>query len=146
MVFGSGKRTNVIRTAGLAAVVFGLALASCSSVSSNTPRFDWLIPPPTDATLTIDSNPRGALASTSNGGTCQTPCELSVPVIEPFTVTFTLDGYLPQTFSIRPVPVEKSALIDQTPDRLEPNPVLAELKPAPPPPPEPPPVKRRQRP
>jgi hypothetical protein len=137
----------VIRTAGLAAVVFGLALASCSSVSSNTPRFDWLIPPPTDATLTIDSSPRGALASTSNGGTCQTPCELSVPVIEPFTVTYTLDGYLPQTFSVRPVPVQKSALIDETPARLEPNPVLAELKPAPPPPPpEPPLVNKRRRP
>jgi hypothetical protein len=126
-------------------MIFGFALASCSSVSSNTPRFDWLAPS-TDATLTIDSSPRGALASTSNGGICQTPCELSVPVIEPFTVTYTLDGYLPQTFSVRPVPLEKSALIDETPARLEPNPVLAELRPAPPPPPEPPLVKRPRRP
>jgi hypothetical protein len=53
---------------------------------------------------------------------------------------------LPQTFSVRPVPLEKSALIDETPARLEPNPVLAELRPAPPPPPEPPLVKRPRRP
>ena len=70
----------------------------------------------------------------------------SVPVVETFTVTYTLDGYLPQTVSVRPVPVKKTALIDTTPARLEPNPVLAELKPAPPPPPEPPLVKGRRRP
>jgi hypothetical protein len=131
------------------AVIFGFALAGCSSVSSNLPSFDLLFPP-TDATLTIDSNPPGASVSTSNGGSCQTPCSLSVPVIEAFTVTYTLDGYLPQTVSVRPVPVEKSALVDTTPPRLEPNPVLAELEPAPPPPPPPPPepprVKRQRRP
>jgi hypothetical protein len=86
------------------------------------------------------------LASASNGGICQTPCSLSVPVTDAFTVTYTLDGYLPQTVSVRPVPVDKSALIDMTPARLEPNPVLAELKPAPPPAPEPPLVKNRRHP
>jgi hypothetical protein len=57
---------------------------------------------------------------------------------------YTLDGYLPQTVAVRSIPAEKSALVDMTPARLDPNPVLAELQPAPPP--EPPPVKRRQRP
>jgi hypothetical protein len=61
-------------------------------------------------------------------------------------VTYTLDGYLPQTVSVRPIPVEKSALIDMTPATLEPNPVLAELKPAPPPAPETPLLNRRRRP
>jgi hypothetical protein len=145
MVLSDTKRTGMNMRCASVAVVFGLSLASCSSVSSNMPSFD-LLPPPTDATLTIDSIPPGASASTSNGGNCRTPCGLSVPVIEAFTVTYTLDGYLPQTVSVRPIPVEKSALIDMTPPRLEPNPVLAELKPAPPPPPEPPPVKRRRRP
>jgi hypothetical protein len=125
-------------------MVLGLALAGCSSISSNLPTYD-LLPAPADATLRIDSNPPGALASTSNGGTCQTPCTLAVPVIEPFTVIYTLDGYLPQTVSVRTVPVEKIALIDTTSPRLEPNPVLAELQPAPPPP-EPPHPKKRQRP
>ena len=127
------------------AVIFGFASASCSSVSSNIPSFD-LLSPPTDATLTIHSTPPGALASASNGGVCQTPCSLLVSVTEAFTVTYTLDGYLPQTVSVLPLPVEKSALIDMTPARLEPNPVLAELKPAPPPPLEPPLVNRRRRP
>jgi len=126
------------------AVVFGFALASCSSVSSNMP-ISYLLPPPAEATLTIDSTPPGALASASNGGTCRTPCLLSAPGTDAFTVTYTLDGYLPETVSVRPIPVEKSALIDMTPARLEPNPVLAELKPAPPPAPEPPLVKKRQR-
>jgi hypothetical protein len=96
--------------------------------------------------LTIDSHPPGAVASTSTGGICRTPCALSIPVIEPFTVTYTLDGYVPQTISVQPVPVAKVALIDTTPARLQPNPVLAELQPAPPPPPppEPPPLKKRK--
>jgi hypothetical protein len=132
------------RVRAFAAVVFGLALADCSSISSNLPTYD-LLPQPDDATLTIESNPPGALANTSNGGSCQTPCTLAIPVIEPFTVTYTLDGYLPQTVSVRTVPVQKIALIDMTSPKLEPNPVMAELQPAPPPPPEPPPVKKRPR-
>jgi hypothetical protein len=126
-------------------VIFGFALASCSSVSSNMPSFN-LLSPPTDATLTIDSSPPGAVASASNGAICRTPCSLSVPVTDAFTVTYTLDGYLPQTVSVRPIPVDKTALIDMTPARLEPNPVLAELQPAPPPAPETPLVNRRRRP
>jgi hypothetical protein len=111
----------------------------------NIPSIDLFDPHPT-ATVTIESNPPGAEARASSGGLCRTPCALSVPANEGFTVTYVLDGYLPQTVSVRSIPVEKSALIDMTPPRLEPNPVLAELQPAPPPPPEPPPVKRRQRP
>jgi hypothetical protein len=129
-------------------VLCGPALACCSVNSNmpnlNIPTIDLFDPPPT-ATVTIESNPPGAEASASSGGLCRTPCALSVPANEGFTVTYVLDGYLPQTVSVRSIPVEKSALIDLTPPRLELNPVLAELQPAPPPP-EPPPVKRRQRP
>jgi hypothetical protein len=145
MVLGYAKIMDMNTTHASVAVIFGFSLASCSSVSSNIRTFD-LLSPPTDATLTIHSTPPGALASASNGGICQTPCSLSVSVTEAFTVTYTLDGYLPQTVSVRPLPAEKSALIDMTPARLEPNPVLAELKPAPPPPPGPPLVKRPRRP
>ncbi len=93
----------------------------------------------------IDSTPQGAEARTSYGDTCQTPCQLLVPVTDEFTVTYELDGYLPQTVPVRPVPVQKTALIDTTPPELAPNPVVAELAPAPPPPP-PPVVKKRGRP
>jgi hypothetical protein len=132
------------------AVLCGPAIACCSVNSNlqhlNIPNIDVLDPPAT-ATVMIESNPPGAEARASSGGLCRTPCALSVPANEGFTVTYVLDGYLPQTLPVRSIPVEKSALIDLTPPRLEPNPVLAELQPAPPPPPpEPPPVKRRQRP
>jgi hypothetical protein len=133
----------------IAAALCGLALASCSA-NSNMPNFGMpnidLLDPPSTATLTIESKPPGAEARASSGGRCRTPCALSVPANEGFTVTYMLDGYLPQTVSVRSIPAPKSALIDMTPPRLEPNPVSAELQPAPPPPPEPPPVKRRQRP
>jgi PEGA domain len=98
-----------------------------------------LFDPPSTATLTIQSNPPGAEARPSGGGLCRTPCELPVPLNEGFTVTYTLDGYLPQTVSVRSIGAQKRALIDMTPARLEPNPVLAELQPAPPSLPEPPP-------
>jgi hypothetical protein len=146
-----GLRTNAVadldRKSGMtraaAAVVLGCALAGCASVASNLPLSSLLPAPQTDAILTLDSNPPGALASTSNGGACQTPCALSTPVTDAFTVTYTLDGYLPQTVSVRPLPAEKSALIDATPPTLAPNPVMAQLQPAPPPPPPPPVVKKR---
>ena len=130
------------------AALGALALAGCSGVSSNMPNLgvptiDLFDPPATD-TLAIESTPPGAEARASSGGVCRTPCALSVPLNEGFTVTYTLDGYVPQTVSVRSIRPAKSALIDMTPARLEPNPVSAELQPAPPPEP-PPPVKRRQR-
>ena len=130
----------------IAAAMCGLALESCSNSNLpnlNVPTID-LFDPPSTATLTIESNPPGAEARPSSGGFCRTPCALPVPLNEGFTVTYTLDGYLPQTVSVRSIRPEKSALIDMTPARLDPNPVLAELQPAPPPEP-PPPVKRPQR-
>jgi PEGA domain len=120
----------------------GLALAGCSSVALN---MSDMFTPPAVGTLMIDSNPPGAEARVSTGGACRTPCELSVPFADRFTVTYDLDGYLPQTVPIRTIPIVKSALIDMTPPEFKPNPVSAELKPAPPPEP-PPPVNRRQRP
>jgi hypothetical protein len=142
------RRADMKMSRAIIAVLCGPALACCS-VNSNMPNLYIpsidLFDPPATATVTIESNPPGAEARASSGGLCRTPCALSVPANEGFTVTYVLDGYLPQTVSVRSIPVEKSALIDMTPPRLEPNPVLAELQPAPPPP-EPPPVKRRQRP
>src|SRR5271154_1075269 len=131
----------------IAAAVCGLALESCSAGNSNLPNLNVpnidLFDPPTTAALTIQSNPPGAEARPSSGGLCRTPCELPVPLNDGFTVTYTLDGYLPQTVSVHSIRAQKSALIDMTPARLEPNPVVAELQPVPPPPPpEPPPVRR----
>lgn len=132
---------------GVSCCLFGVALASCSGVSSNVSMFDRLAQP-SAPDLKIDSTPQGAEARTSFGTFCQTPCQLPVPVTDEFTVTYSLDGYLPQTVPVRPVPVQKTALIDTTPPELSPNPVSVELTRAPPPPPPPPPTptKKRQRP
>jgi hypothetical protein len=70
---------------------------------------------------------------------------LPVSAAADFTVTYTLEGYLSQTISMRSIPAVKSALIDLTAPTLDPNPVFVTLEPAPPPKPPPVPVKKRQR-
>ena len=133
---------NIGRAIAAGACAF---LACCTSVTLNIPAMgDAFSGQPAPGTLTIDSAPPGAVARTSNGGACRTPCELEVPVTDAFTVTYSLDGYLPKTVSVRSIPAAKSAMIDMTPPRLEPNPVFAELQPEPPP--EPPPPRNRRRP
>ena len=72
-------------------------------------------------TVSLESEPPGAEAKASNGQTCRTPCALALPVDAASSVTFTLNGYLPETErleAIRP-PGE--------PPRLRPNPVVVEL-------------------
>jgi len=108
----------------IAIVGGGLALAACSS----TP--DWmnlnaLKSGPVVDTVRFESNPPGAEAKTSNGQTCRTPCALALPIENPLSVTFTLNGYLPDTESLDPVTSPGS------PPSLQPNPVMADLEPAP---------------
>ena len=95
----------------IAATVFGLALDGCSAVNSNLPNLNVpnidLFDPPSTATLTIESTPPGAEARPSSGGLCRTPCALPVPLNEGFTVTYTLEGYLPQTVSVRSITLKK---------------------------------------
>ncbi len=132
---------SILALAGCALALAGCAM-NTTMPSLGLPSLDLFDAPPTTATVTIHSNPTGAEARASNGGTCRTPCALSVPLNEGFTVTYSLEGYLPETVAVRSIPAAKSALIDATPPRLEPNPVWAELKPEPVPPPPPPARKR----
>jgi hypothetical protein len=125
----------------MAVVACTLALASCSSLSSSFDQFTQ----PNPATLMIDSAPPGAEAHLSTAGHCRTPCMISVLSPEDFTLTFTLEGYVSQTVSVRAMPAVKSALIDVTAPSLDPNPVFVTLEPSPPPKPSPVPVKKRQR-
>jgi hypothetical protein len=106
------------------AIVSGaLALAACSSVN-----FDAFKPAPLLDTVRFESVPPGAEARTSNGQTCHTPCALALPTNAPLTVTFTLDGYLPETDGLDPL------VMTGSPPQLQPNPIMAELTAAPPPP------------
>jgi hypothetical protein len=86
-----------------------------------------------------ESNPSGAEARVQGGATCRTPCALQVPAGGVTSITFTLQGYLPQTI---PVNVTIARESFDLPDagvaeqiRIEPNPVFAQLEIAPPPPP-----------
>lgn len=109
-------------------VVGALALAACSS----TPEWmslDALKPAPLSDTVRFESEPPGAEAKTSNGQSCRTPCALALPVDAPLTVTFTLNGYEPASETLEPVSLSGN------PTEMRPNPVLAQLTPAPPPPP-----------
>jgi hypothetical protein len=102
-----------------------LALAACSS-SPDWLNLDGLKPAPIMDTVRFESEPPGAEAKTSNGQSCRTPCALALPVNSPITVTFTLNGYQPESESIEPISVTGS------PMQLRPNPVMVELTPAPP--------------
>ncbi len=84
---------------------------------------DGLKPSPIMDTVRFESEPAGAEAKTSNGQSCRTPCALALPVSSPLTVTFTLNGYLPESETID--------LVTGNPTVFRPNPVLVELSPAP---------------
>ena len=107
----------------LAVIGSALALAACSSNSDWT-NLDALKPGPSLDTISLESEPPGAEAKASNGQTCRTPCALALPVDPASSITFTLNGYQPET--------EKLEAITSTgePPRLRPNPVVVELSPA----------------
>jgi hypothetical protein len=118
------------------AIVGGaLALAACSS-TPDWMSLDGLKPGPVMDTVRFESEPPGADVKTASGQTCKTPCALALPSDAPQTVTFTLPGYLPETDQLEVISMTGSA------PQLRPNPVLAELQPAPPPKPAKKPVRR----
>ena len=91
-------------------------------------NLDALKPAPIMDTVRFESTPPGAEARTSNGQTCRTPCALALPTTAPLTVTFSLNGYLPDSEDIEPVASGPGV------PEIHPNPVQVELMPAPPPP------------
>ncbi len=97
----------------------GFLVAGCSYTAG------WFKPGPMTTTLQLESEPQGAEAKTSLGGSCRTPCALPVTGASEFTVTFTLAGYLPQTVPVQFVPPQDPR-VDPNP-RLDPNPVYAAL-------------------
>jgi hypothetical protein len=87
---------------------------------------------PPSVTVQLESLPVGAEARTSNGQTCKTPCSVSVPAADNFTVTFSLPKFQSETVQVQVIRQPGDAT---TPESLliDPNPVYAELQPAPPP-------------
>jgi hypothetical protein len=117
MTMSSKSRTSR-STAGrvIAAVGCGFALAACSM---SMPSFDMFKSGPSTEVLRIESEPPGADARTSQGQTCRTPCELTVPSDNELAITVQMTGYQPQTLPVR-----------GDGKGLQPNPVYVELLPA----------------
>jgi hypothetical protein len=109
--------------------VAGASLAGCSSFS-----LDSFKSAPPAVQVQLDSIPSGADAKTSVGPGCKTPCSVAVPTADSdFTVTYTMNKFLPVTVPVQVinVPGDFSTPASTT---IDPNPVVAELKPAGPPP------------
>ncbi|MDO9561645.1 MAG: hypothetical protein Q7J60_08500 [Bradyrhizobium sp.] len=109
--------------------VAGASLAGCSSFS-----LDAFKPTPPVVQVQLDSIPSGADAKTSVGPGCKTPCSVGIPAVDGgFTVTYTLNKFLPATVSVQVIniPGDFSTPASTT---IDPNPVVAELQPAGPPP------------
>jgi hypothetical protein len=84
--------------------------------------------PPPASTVQVESEPAGAEAKSSVGPSCRTPCSLTIASADPFTVTFTLAGYEPQTVPVAPRP----AVGARDPGealKFDPDPVYAQLEP-----------------
>jgi hypothetical protein len=113
----------------IAIAIAGTSLAGCSSFS-----LDSLKPTPPAIQVQLESSPPGADAKTSLGPGCKTPCSVSVPAPDSgFTVTYTLDKFLPATVPVQVIR-NSGAFNTSPPVVLDPDPVVGELQPAPPPP------------
>jgi hypothetical protein len=94
------------------------------------PSMDFFKSTPATEVLRVESEPPGADARTSQGQSCRTPCELTVQSGGEMSVSFALNGYQPQTVQVRPdVAAASSSYSDSgSSNRLQPNPVYAELQ------------------
>lgn len=101
----------------LAVIGSAAALAACSSDMAGFKSGPFL------DTVSLESEPPGAEAKASNGQTCRTPCSLALPVDASASITFTLNGYQPETEKL------EATTATGEPPRLRPNPVLVELSP-----------------
>jgi hypothetical protein len=122
------------------AIASALLLTGCGS---SAPSWDFMpsmssLSGGANVSLSIESDPPGADAKTSLGASCRTPCMMPVAADREFTVSYALNGYQPQVVTVTPRIPERTRLEPEVgggtalPD-LSPNPVFAQLEPAPPP-------------
>ena len=78
--------------------------------------------------IDLESNPPGAIAATSIGPSCTTPCAVTVPIpTGDFTVSYSLNDYQPMTVPVRVTGAPASLTSPGTTD-INPNPVVAQLQ------------------
>jgi hypothetical protein len=111
----------------VAVVTCSLALAACSSAA--TPSFDAFTPKPRGALLIVESSPSGAEARASLGKTCHTPCSMLIGAADDFTVSFALDGYVPQTLTVHATMSESVLMLTVPSPTLDPAYLFAKLEP-----------------
>jgi hypothetical protein len=111
----------------------GLLLAGCESLQTlQMPSLGGKGSEP--ITLRLETDPPGADANLSTGGTCVTPCALPVVAGSDITVSFSLPRYQPRSVTVRAIAAEQNFIgMESAAARFEPNPVYAELQPAAPP-------------
>ena|SRR6188508_149577 len=140
---GGAGTSAMIPLVRVCAVASALLAAGCGSWAPTS----WIpssLTSGANVSLTIESDPPGADARTSLGATCRTPCMIPVPADQSFTVSYSLNGYLPQSIQVGPGGGSNAAydVAGGTPEsygsgavqpELTPNPVYAQLQPAPPP-------------
>lgn len=125
----------------LAIAAAGGLLAGCESLSSfQVPSFG--LGGPATTALNLETDPPGAEAKLSGGGSCRTPCTLPAPLVGDMTVSFALPGYQPTTIPVRAVQTPSTAENGFAASivTLDPNPIFVELQAVAPPPP----AKRRR--
>ncbi len=76
--------------------------------------------------IDLNSSPEGALAQTSLGAGCETPCAMEVSTDRPFSVTFKQRGYTPSTVTIQIQRAQPGA----ADPKFSPNPVFVQLTPS----------------
>jgi hypothetical protein len=77
-------------------------------------------------TIDLNSSPEGALAQTSLGADCETPCAMEVSTDRPFSVTFKQRGYTPSTVTVQ-IQRAQPGVADP---KFSPNPVFVQLTPS----------------
>jgi hypothetical protein len=106
------------------AAVVGVSLTGCSSALSSNSSSEQL------RALKFESDPLGAEIRTTQGQTCKTPCELTVPSHEQ-PVNIAKKDYLPQTVQVTLGPQPDHPFWENPPPTLVPNPVRVVLQPVP---------------
>jgi PEGA domain len=108
-------------------------MPSVNMPSFNIPGFNASGTP-----VRVESIPAGAEASIGAGAPCKTPCTLSAPSSNgTFNVTVSLTGYQPQTIPVRIATARESwdsadaGIGSAAATTIDPDPVIAELTPAP---------------
>jgi len=96
------------------------------------PGFNAFKPKPTTTLLLIQSTPPGAEARTSLGKTCRTPCTMQIGSSEDFTVSFSLNGYMPQTLAVHAT-MDQGGFTTAASPVLNPSSLFATLEPVTPP-------------